>query len=141
MPGSCDAGTFDGLPGSEDDFMDNGVWWDNCGTGRVDPSTGKPLSLELWTAQGIAEVDGGQPGANMSALEVVSREKIPSAPVYVPAPAPSEWLPLSPSPPRDEGPKDSNGVAITSDQNDIAPTAFYAMMTLAASVYLILRHN
>ena len=45
MPGSCD--TDDGNPGSENVHYDafNGWWWDDCGTGFVNRTSGQLLPL------------------------------------------------------------------------------------------------
>eukprot|EP00619_Florenciella_sp_RCC1007_P003965 CAMPEP_0205920300 /NCGR_PEP_ID=MMETSP1325-20131115/10981_1 /ASSEMBLY_ACC=CAM_ASM_000708 /TAXON_ID=236786 /ORGANISM="Florenciella sp., Strain RCC1007" /LENGTH=1353 /DNA_ID=CAMNT_0053287977 /DNA_START=80 /DNA_END=4141 /DNA_ORIENTATION=- len=45
VPGSCD--TDDGNPGSEAMYYDsfNGWWWDNCGSGFINVTSGKYLSL------------------------------------------------------------------------------------------------
>jgi hypothetical protein len=142
VPGSCDVGTFDGQPGSEDDYVDGGVWWDNCGTGKVNPDTGNPISLEVWTAEDVANVTGAA-GSKMSTMQVVSREDVPalapsSLPIRNAAPSPSiAARPAPSSAAGQEDARDSNGIAITSGTNLIAPRVVQALAGLVA-VSLIL---
>lgn len=85
VPGSCAEGTFEGLPGTADDYLD-GEWYDNCGTGEVDPDTGAPAALEQWTTSNMLDVTEGANVANsfrmmqVILLEVVSPLSSPSPP-------------------------------------------------------------
>eukprot|EP00946_MAST-07B_sp_MAST-7B-sp1_P005337 g5337.t1 len=92
VPGSCDAGTFDGLPGDEDVFLDGGAWWDNCGSGKVNENTGALIPLKSWTSDDITMLEG-MDISNMTAMIVVSRKAIPTTP----APVPKPTLATSPS--------------------------------------------
>ena len=88
MPGSCDAGTFDGLPGDEDVYLDGGAWWDNCGSGKVNENTGTLIPLKSWTSDDITMLEG-MDISNMTAMIVVSRKAIPTTPAPVPKPTPA----------------------------------------------------